>query len=75
MHAIHGLYPGSDAWRQWLLADMEKLVEKQSCIGVTMLGNLGDYFQNILFEKAGITAVDVSSPLLIEPYNNLLAFA
>ena len=28
VHAIHRLYPGSDAWRQWLLTDMEKLVEE-----------------------------------------------
>ena len=44
MHAIHRLYPGSDARRQWLLADMEKLVEERSRIGVTTLGDLGDYF-------------------------------
>jgi hypothetical protein len=28
VHAIHRLYPGSDAQRQWLLTDMEKLVEE-----------------------------------------------
>ena len=43
IRAIHRLYPGSEGQRQWLVADMEKLVEARHCIEVRTLGDFGDY--------------------------------
>jgi len=47
-HAIYRLYPGSDGQRQWLVADMEKLVAERSRIGIRTLGDLGDYYRKFI---------------------------
>src|ERR1700691_2918769 len=48
VHAIYRLYPGSDGQRQWLLADMERLVEERCRIGIRTLGDLGDYYRRFI---------------------------
>jgi hypothetical protein len=39
----YSLYPGSEEERKWSIADMDKLVGEQSCLGVLLLGDLGEY--------------------------------
>ena len=46
--AIYKLYPGSGEEHRWLVADLEKLVEERSRIGVHSLGDLGDYYQHFI---------------------------
>jgi hypothetical protein len=46
--AIYKLYPGSGEERRWLVADLEKLVEERSRIGVHSLGDLGDYYRHFI---------------------------
>src|SRR5258705_5088759 len=46
--AIYRLYPGSDGQRQWLVADMERLVEERCRIGIRTLGDLGDYYRRFI---------------------------
>jgi hypothetical protein len=48
VHVIYRLYPGSDGQRQWLLADMERLVEERCRIGIRTLGDLGDYYRRFI---------------------------
>jgi hypothetical protein len=48
VHAIYRLYPGSEGQRQWLLADMERLVEERCRIGIRTLGDLGDYYRRFI---------------------------
>jgi len=44
VQAIYRLYPGADGQQQWLVADMERLVEERSRIGIRTLGDLGDFY-------------------------------
>jgi len=44
MDAIYRLYPGSGQERQWLIADMEGLVEERCHIEIRSFGNFGNYF-------------------------------
>jgi hypothetical protein len=44
MDLIYRLYPGSGQERQWLIVDMEGLVEKRCHIEIKLLGNFGNYF-------------------------------
>jgi hypothetical protein len=44
VQAIYRLYPGSEGQRQWLVADMERLVEERSQMGIRTLGDLGNYY-------------------------------
>jgi hypothetical protein len=46
--AIYKLYPGSESDRKWSIADLEKLVEERSRIGVHSLGDLGDYYRQFI---------------------------
>src|SRR6266436_9653877 len=46
--AIYRLYPGSDGQRQWLVADMERLVEERCRTGIRTLGDLGDYYRRFI---------------------------
>jgi hypothetical protein len=48
VHAIYRLYPGVEGQRQWLVADMEKLVEERSQIEIKTLGDLGNYYQRFI---------------------------
>jgi hypothetical protein len=43
--AVHTLYPGSEEEHKWSVADMDKLVGEQSCLGILSLADLGEYFQ------------------------------
>jgi hypothetical protein len=44
VQAIYRLYPGAEGQQQWLVADMEKLVEERSRIEIRTLRDLGDYY-------------------------------
>src|ERR1700728_4681332 len=46
--AIYKSYPGSGEEHRWLVADLEKLVEERSRIGVHSLGDLGDYYRHFI---------------------------
>ena len=46
--AIHCLYPGSEGQRQWLVADMEKLVEARHHIEIRTLGEFSNYLQQFI---------------------------
>jgi hypothetical protein len=48
VQAIYRLYPGSDGQRQWLVADMERLVEERSRICIRTLGDLGDFYRRFI---------------------------
>ena len=48
IRAIHRLYPGSEGQRQWLVADMEKLVEARCRIEIRTLGDFGDYLRQFI---------------------------
>ena len=43
--AVHTLYPGLEEEHKWSIADMDKLVGEQSCLGILSLAYLGEYFQ------------------------------
>jgi len=44
VQVVYRLYPGSDRQWKWLVADMERLVEERSQIGIRTLGDLGNYY-------------------------------
>ena len=46
--AVHALYPGSDEERRWSVADMDQLVGEWSHLGITSLGQLGEYHRSFL---------------------------
>ncbi|KIM71132.1 hypothetical protein PILCRDRAFT_17346 [Piloderma croceum F 1598] len=48
VQAIYRLYPGAEGRQQWLVADMEKLVEERSRISIRTLGDLGDYYRRFI---------------------------
>jgi hypothetical protein len=48
IRAIHRLYPGSEGQRQWLVVDMERLVEERCCIKIRTLGDFSDYFREFI---------------------------
>jgi hypothetical protein len=48
VQAIYRLYPGAEGQRQWLVADMEKLVEERSQVDIRTLGDLGDYYRRFI---------------------------
>jgi len=48
VQAIYRLYPGTEGQRQWLVADMERLVEERSRIDIRTLGDLGDYYRRFI---------------------------
>ncbi|KIM73624.1 hypothetical protein PILCRDRAFT_15060 [Piloderma croceum F 1598] len=48
VQAIYRLYPGVEGQRQWLMANMEKLVEERSRMGIRTLGDLGDYYRRFI---------------------------
>ena len=46
--AVYKLYPGSDAERCWLIADMDKLVGEASRVEILSLTNLGKYHREFI---------------------------
>src|SRR5882762_2051582 len=44
VQAIYKLYPGSEEECRWLVADLDNIVEERSCIGVHLLGDLGECY-------------------------------
>jgi hypothetical protein len=48
VQAIYRLYPGAEGQQQWLVADMERLVEERSQMGIRTLGDLGDYYRSFI---------------------------
>jgi len=48
VQAIYKLYPGSEEERRWLVADLDKIVEERSRIGVCSLGDLGEYYRQFI---------------------------
>jgi hypothetical protein len=44
--AVHKLYPGSEDDCKWSIADMDKLVGEQLCVGIYDENKLGLYFQS-----------------------------
>src|SRR5882762_11602788 len=48
VQAIYRLYPRTEGQRQWLVVDMERLVEERSRIDIRTLGDLGDYYRRFI---------------------------
>ena len=46
--AVYKLYPGSDSERQWVIADMDKLVGETSRVGILSLTDLGRYHREFM---------------------------
>ena len=46
--AVYALYPGLEEEHKWSVANMDKLVGEQSCLGVLLLGDLGEYHHHFL---------------------------
>jgi hypothetical protein len=42
--AIFKLYPGSESERKWTIADMDKLVGEQLCVGILDVSDPGNYY-------------------------------
>jgi hypothetical protein len=43
--AIFKLYPSSESERKWTIADMDKLVGEQLCVGILDISDLGNYYR------------------------------
>ena len=48
INAVYKLYPGSDAERHWLIADMDKLVGEASRLVTLSLTDLGKYHRELI---------------------------
>jgi len=45
VQVVYRLYPGSGQERQWLVVDIERLVEERSRVDIRTLGDFGDYLR------------------------------
>jgi len=52
IQVVYRLYPGSGQERQWLVVDIERLVEERSCVDIRSLGDFGDYLRSFIVISA-----------------------
>src|SRR6267154_6619830 len=52
VQVVYRLYPGSGQERQWLVVDIERLVEERSCVDIRSLSNFGDYLRSFIVISA-----------------------